>query len=187
MITIEAVKAHNPLREAIEAAGVHLERDKGLCPFHPDKHPSLSIKGERWKCWSCGEGGDVLNFTAKYYGLDFKGALKLLADRAGIKPARTQAEKVAAEGARRERERKAGLVKAFRQWERKTANTIAEGLRRYRRLKATRNDFTEAELISLAELQGDIDYLEYIYEEVFCKKDDAAKYELFKEEMGYAD
>lgn len=174
---IEAVKAHNPLRAEIEAAGVHLERDKGLCPFHTDKHPSLSIKGERWKCWSCGEGGDVIDFTAKYYGLDTKGALRLLADRAGIMR-QTSTE---AKAAQMERERKQELLRAFREWEQTTVNEIAEVLRAYRHMMATRKTFTERELIELARVQGHIDYLEYIYEDILCRSNDEPKFRLYQE------
>jgi hypothetical protein len=82
------------------------------------------------------------------------------------------------------KERKA-LVSAFREWEAERRDEIAEVLRRYRHKKATRTDFTEAELQILAELQGEIDYLEYVYEEILCSKDDHEKYLLFREDMGY--
>lgn len=179
---IEAVKSHNPIRAALNIAGIRLVKDKGLCPFHTDKHPSLSIKGERWKCWGCGEGGDVIDFTAKYYRLDTKDALKLLADRAGIRPANTQAERAAAEKARKERENKLVLLKAFRVWEQREVDDISAILRRYRRLIASRTTFTEAELVDLARLQGNIDILEYQYG-IFCGTDDEAKFELYTEAM----
>ena len=37
---------------------------KGLCPFHPDKNPSFTVSSEtgRYKCWSCGEGGDIFTW-----------------------------------------------------------------------------------------------------------------------------
>jgi len=172
---IEAVKAHSPLRAEIEAAGVHLERDKGLCPFHPDKHPSFSIKGERWKCFVCNEGGDVIDFTAKYYGLDTKGALSLLADRAGIKrQAPTEAR-----AAQRERERKQELLRAFREWEQTTVNEISAVLRAFRSMQSKAR--TEAELQSMAEAQVEVDYLEYIYEDILCRSNDEPKFRLYQE------
>jgi DNA primase len=59
---------------------------KANCPFHNEKTPSLMISPERqtFKCFGCGEGGDVITFIEKIEGLDFFNALKLLADRAGI-------------------------------------------------------------------------------------------------------
>lgn len=58
----------------------------GLCPFHPDHRPSLSVNPEKriFMCWACRTGGDVISFVQKRDGLDFVAALRLLAERAGI-------------------------------------------------------------------------------------------------------
>jgi DNA primase len=59
---------------------------KAPCPFHNEKSPSFMISPERqtFKCFGCGEGGDVITFVEKMEGLDFYNALKLLAERAGV-------------------------------------------------------------------------------------------------------
>jgi DNA primase len=59
---------------------------KGLCPFHQEKTPSFTVNTERqtFKCFGCGEGGDVFSFVEKYERVDFKEALRMLAERAGI-------------------------------------------------------------------------------------------------------
>jgi len=59
---------------------------KGLCPFHGEKTPSFMVNPDRgtWKCFGCGEGGDVFTFLEKIEGLDFVEALEKLAKRAGI-------------------------------------------------------------------------------------------------------
>ncbi len=61
-------------------------RYKGLCPFHDDRNPSMEVNPERqtYKCWSCGEGGDVFNFIQKIERVEFPEALRMLAERAGI-------------------------------------------------------------------------------------------------------
>ena len=179
---IKAIKAAIPLEAVLADAGVNLHHGKARCPFHEDRNPSFTIKGERWRCWADCGGGDVIDFAAKYYGLDTKGAIRLLADRAGIRPARTEGERIVAEKARREREEKARLIKAFRVWEQETVNEIAEVLRRFRHLQATRLDFPEAELEMLAEVRANIDILEYHYS-ILSGRDDRAKYELFREEI----
>lgn len=58
----------------------------GICPWHNDSRPSLSINPERqsWKCWVCDIGGDVFSFLMKVESLSFPEALKALAERAGI-------------------------------------------------------------------------------------------------------
>jgi DNA primase len=58
----------------------------GLCPWHDDSRPSLQVNPERqsFKCWVCDIGGDVFSFVMKAEGLEFREALELLAERAGI-------------------------------------------------------------------------------------------------------
>ena len=59
---------------------------KALCPFHSEKTPSFMISQELqiYKCFGCGEGGDVFDFLQKYEGMDFYESLKHLAEKAGI-------------------------------------------------------------------------------------------------------
>lgn len=59
---------------------------KGLCPFHTEKTPSFMVNPERgiYHCFGCNEGGDVLAFVMKMEGLDFRGALELLARKSGV-------------------------------------------------------------------------------------------------------
>jgi DNA primase len=58
----------------------------GLCPFHADKHPSFSVSPstQGYRCWSCGEKGDVFTFVQKKQNIDFMEALEDLAKRAGV-------------------------------------------------------------------------------------------------------
>jgi len=58
----------------------------GLCPFHKEKTPSFHVSVERntWHCFGCGQGGDGFSFIEKIENVDFKGALKILADKAGV-------------------------------------------------------------------------------------------------------
>jgi len=59
---------------------------RGLCPFHGEKSPSFFVSEEmqRYKCFGCGETGDVYNFLEKYEGMTFNEALQYLAERAGV-------------------------------------------------------------------------------------------------------
>ena len=62
------------------------QRYLGLCPFHNEKTPSFTVHAARqfYKCFGCGEGGDVFNFVQKIEGISFYEALKLLAERHGV-------------------------------------------------------------------------------------------------------
>lgn len=58
----------------------------GLCPFHQERTPSFNVNPERqiFRCFGCGEGGDVFSFLMKAHNQTFPEALKSLADRYGI-------------------------------------------------------------------------------------------------------
>ena len=56
------------------------------CPFHNEKTPSFSVNRSRqiYKCFGCGQGGNVVTFVMKYENMTFPEAIKLLADRVGV-------------------------------------------------------------------------------------------------------
>lgn len=58
----------------------------GLCPFHPDKNPSMSVtrKLKIFKCFSCGTGGNVIQFYSKYNNISYSQATVELAKKIGI-------------------------------------------------------------------------------------------------------
>ena len=75
----------------VDKAGINF---KAKCPFHNEKTPSFFISPTRqsFYCFGCGEKGDIFSFVQKFESLDFKEALKILADRAGIKLEKFRAE-----------------------------------------------------------------------------------------------
>ena len=94
--------------DIVDLVGSHIQLRRqgrnyvGLCPWHDDTRPSLQVNPERqsFKCWVCDIGGDVFSFVMKMEGVEFREALQMLADRAGIpveKPRRPHA--AAASGA----------------------------------------------------------------------------------------
>jgi DNA primase len=58
----------------------------GLCPFHAEKTPSFHVTEQKqsWYCFSCQRGGDMFTFVQEIEKTDFPGALRILADQAGV-------------------------------------------------------------------------------------------------------
>ncbi len=89
MDAVEEVKARLSIEDVISEY-VQLKRAgrnwKGLSPFTSEKTPSFVVSPEKqiWKDFSSGKGGSMFDFVMEVEGLDFKGALELLARKAGI-------------------------------------------------------------------------------------------------------
>ena len=86
---VEKIKQENDIVDVVSEV-VSLKRHGrnyfGLCPFHNDKSPSLSVSQDKqiYKCFSCNEAGNVITFVMKQKNMNFPEALKYLADRANI-------------------------------------------------------------------------------------------------------
>jgi len=87
--TIRDIKDRVSIREVVEDY-VRLVKDganyKGLCPFHQEKTPSFKVHEGKgiFKCFGCGESGNVFTFLMKVEGMSFPEALEKLASRAGV-------------------------------------------------------------------------------------------------------
>ena len=98
-VDIAALKARHSLGDAVEAAGVRLRGRgrvrQGVCPFHDEAEASFTVYAdtEKFYCFGCGEGGDVLDFIQRVEGLTLPEAIRRLdgspglAPRAAIRPA----------------------------------------------------------------------------------------------------
>jgi DNA primase len=84
---IDEIKSKNDIVDVIGSYVNLNDKNKALCPFHDDHSPSFSIQSDKqiYKCFSCGESGNVITFIQKFNSVSFVEALKLLADRVGIK------------------------------------------------------------------------------------------------------
>lgn len=86
---VEEIRSRNDIVDVVSSY-VKLQRKGsnyvGVCPFHNDHSPSMSVNQPRqiYHCFSCGAGGDVFKFVMEYENLTFPEAMKVLADRAGI-------------------------------------------------------------------------------------------------------
>ena len=87
---IEEVRSRNDIVDVI-GQYVHLTKKGstyfGLCPFHNEKTPSFSVSSNKqmYYCFGCHASGNVYTFLMKYENDTFPEAVKILADRAGVK------------------------------------------------------------------------------------------------------
>lgn len=87
---VEEIRAGNDIVDVISGY-VRLQKKGGnywaCCPFHNENTPSFSVSGSKqmYHCFGCGVSGNVYTFVMKYENYSFQEAVKLLADRAGVK------------------------------------------------------------------------------------------------------
>ena len=88
-VDLPALKRRHPLGDVVEGYGVQLlgrgRVRQGVCPFHEENEGSFTVYGdsERWYCFGCGEGGDVLDFIGRIENLDLPQAIRRLNGGAG--------------------------------------------------------------------------------------------------------
>ncbi len=86
----DRIKAAVNLADYIIASGAPLTGGpvefKACCPFHPEKTPSFTVNVDKrlFHCFGCGASGDIFDYVMRTKGLDFMGALKLVANHVGI-------------------------------------------------------------------------------------------------------
>ena len=81
MNNIELQKLRDlPIEGVAERLGLHVCRHKSLCPFHDDRHPSMSyhVKRNTFRCFVCGAHGGVIDLVMKYRNVDFLEASRWL-------------------------------------------------------------------------------------------------------------
>ena len=85
MRVFETIKAAVTPRQAAETYGLRvLPNGMTCCPFHKDRHPSLKLNEDYFFCFGCGASGDVIDFTARLFGISLKDATEKLAADFGI-------------------------------------------------------------------------------------------------------
>ena len=91
-VDIPALKARHPLGDTVEAAGVQLRGRgrvrQGVCPFHEEAEGSFTVysDSERFYCFGCGLGGDVLDFIQRIENLSLPETLRRLDGSSGLTP-----------------------------------------------------------------------------------------------------
>ena len=151
----EAVKAAVTVPDVGRMYGLEINRNgKALCPFHNDHHPSLKLYAERFKCFSCGASGTVIDLTTRLLGLTPADAVRRLNLDFGLNlPLNREETPEEAAEAKQRRERRAFVKDAearFNKWRDQTLRVLtlclqisddAEGV--------PPDDLTEEEILAL--------------------------------------
>jgi DNA primase len=172
--SIYDLKQSLDLASIVEGAGIELKRsgsrNVGTCPFHSDETPSFCVFPDgHFKCFGCGEHGDVIDFVQRFHNCDFKEALSIL----GIRPEGLTPEKrEELKQLQRQRER----VKAFRKWEVDASNEAGMLCRCAR--KVLGNIKTEADLETYGHLYHGLESWQY-HLDILVGNDDEAKLGLY--------
>ena len=132
MSIFSEVKEYLTARQAAESYGLQVKRN-GLacCPFHNDKHPSMKID-KNYHCFSCGVGGDAVDYVSRMFGLSqYDAALKLIEDftlpidaKGNVELSVQEKERIRREKA--ERERIIRIQERFEKWCNQTVDILRE-------------------------------------------------------------
>lgn len=125
-------------------------RGWALCPFHNDKHPSMSFHKGRFRCWVCDVGGDSIDFTARLLGLDAMGAVERLnADFGLALPLHRKPTQAEAKAARRRLE-VAEAHRSFEEWRSDFINRLNAAYREgHLLLKDSPEHLTEGQAVAI--------------------------------------
>lgn len=69
LIDFAAIRAAVRMEMVLQHYGIGQRRGFALCPFHDDQHPSMRVYRDGFYCFSCGVGGDTINFVARMDGV----------------------------------------------------------------------------------------------------------------------
>ena len=174
-MTSEELKQATSMRDVLDRYGVKVGRN-GMCccPIHGERHASMKVYPDGFKCFACGAGGDIFDFVEAMENVDFKTAFGILGgtyDKNINKATRTTRNvKFGRQKAERQRQEKAD--KEFRK--------LLEGaIFDLRYMIANNEPYMQGEEVVFPDDwcfgQNRLPYLEYIFEEIYINENEGVK------------
>jgi hypothetical protein len=168
-MTVDEIKRDLSMPDLVRRYGIQVNRN-GMCscPWHgQDRHPSMKIYDDSFRCFTCGESGDVFSFVQKMEGCDFKTAFMTLGGtyehHQTRNPTARAFSKSRIKAARDERHVKTDIYRVGgRIW-----NELNQTIDWCRFIEAYHKPFT----IRWCTAVDALPELDYIYTEIFCTKD----------------
>ena len=126
----EAVREQVTAQEAARVYGLTIDRRGwALCPFHPDHKPSMSFKGGRYRCWSCGASGDAVDLVRGLFGGTYMDSLQRLNRDFSLNLPLGGKSTPQQRAEAQERQRTRELHKRFEKWRENTINQLNSCIR----------------------------------------------------------
>ena len=174
-MTSEELKQTTSMRDVLDRYGVKVGRN-GMCccPIHGERHASMKVYPDGFKCFACGAGGDIFDFVEAMENVDFKTAFGILGgtyDKNINKATRTTRNvKFGRQKAERQRQEKAD--KEFRK-------LLEDAIFDLRDMIANNEPYMQGEEVVFPDDwcfgQDRLPYLEYIFEEIYINENEGVK------------
>lgn len=174
-MTSEELKQTTSMRDVLDRYGVKVGRN-GMCccPIHGERHASMKVYPNGFKCFACGAGGDIFDFVEAMENVDFKTAFGILGgtyDKNINKATRTTRNvKFGRQKAERQRQEKAD--KEFRK-------LLEDAIFDLRYMIANNEPYMQGEEVIFPDDwcfgQDRLPYLEYIFEEIYINENEGVK------------
>lgn len=174
-MTSEELKQTTSMRDVLDRYGVKVGRN-GMCccPIHGERHASMKVYPDGFKCFACGAGGDIFDFVEAMENVDFKTAFGILGgtyDKNINKATRTTRNvKFGRQKAERQRQEKAD--KEFRK-------LLEDAIFDLRYMIANNEPYMQGEEVVFPDDwcfgQDRLPYLEYIFEEIYINENEGVK------------
>ena len=174
-MTSEELKQTTSMRDVLDRYGVKVGRN-GMCccPIHGERHASMKVYPDGFKCFACGAGGDIFDFVEAMENVDFKTAFGILGgtyDKNINKATRTTRNvKFGRQKAERQRQEKAD--KEFRK-------LLEDAIFDLRYMIANNEPYMQGDEVVFPDDwcfgQDRLPYLEYIFEEIYINENEGVK------------
>ena len=174
-MTSEELKQTTSMRDVLDRYGIKVGRN-GMCccPIHGERHASMKVYPDGFKCFACGAGGDIFDFVEAMENVDFKTAFGILGgtyDKNINKATRTTRNvKFGRQKAERQRQEKAD--KEFRK-------LLEDAIFDLRYMIANNEPYMQGEEVIFPDDwcfgQDRLPYLEYIFEEIYINENEGVK------------
>jgi len=170
-MTVEEIKQQTSMKDVLTRYGITFRGNMCSCVFHgEDRHPSMQIFKDGFKCHTCGKYGDIFTFVQEYERCDFKTAFRILGGTyKRMKPLEHKKAVSQFQRQKEERERKEKAEKEFRFH---LARTLT-GLRLVLKIYEPMSDMW-------AYAQHHLPWLEYVWEEKYLNEGEVDELDVFR-------